>query len=101
MAAARSHPRSNNARRSAMAIPLKLNGRAAQPELPPLLQTASRAAGAQEDPFLPAGYLVPTATFDVGPTARSTPEGVSETRHQAQSDEIVVLELADGSTFIS
>jgi hypothetical protein len=82
-------------------IPLTLTGRELDAHLPALLQSATRAAGAAEDPFLPPGYLVPTRTFDVTPAARSTAEGVAEKRHEAGDDEILLLELADGSTFIT
>ena len=82
-------------------IPLTLTGREAAAQLPPQLQGATRAAGQPEDPFLPPGYLVPTGTYDVSPTARSAADGAGENRHDAEVDEIVVLELADGSTFIT
>ncbi len=82
-------------------IPLTLTGREAAAQLPPKLQGATRAAGQPGDPFLPPGYLVPTGTYDVSPTARSTTDGAGEKRHDAEADEIVVLELADGSTFIT
>ncbi len=81
-------------------IPIKITGRADAPALPPLLAGASRAAGALPDPFLPASYLRPTGTFDVGTAARSA-EGVVVHEHAAPADEIVVLELADGSTLIT
>ena len=60
-----------------------------------------RSAGQPADPFLPPNYLRPTKTFDVGPSARGGDEGSSNQRHDARPDEVLVLELADGSTFIT
>jgi hypothetical protein len=82
-------------------IPIKLSGREITAQLPPSLRPAARSAGEPPDPFLPPGYLRPTKTFDVSPSARSGADGVSEQRHDARADEVVVLELADGSTFIT
>ena len=81
-------------------IPLTLNGRKAAPALPALLRSAQRGAGGADDPFLPAGYLQPRATFDVGPAARGVAGG-GEQRHDAEADEVLVLELADGSSFVT
>jgi hypothetical protein len=81
--------------------PLDLVGRKTEPALPQLLRTAGRSAGQPDDPFLPAGYLRPTATFDVGLAARGSGEGVAEHRHESGDDEVLVLELTDGSTFIT
>ena len=81
---------------------IKLTGRRLEPALPALLRTASRAVGQSEDPFLPSGYLRPRASFDVGPAARGVGDGAAETVHEAAGDdEVLVLELADGSTFIT
>jgi len=82
-------------------ITLKLQGRENTPALPSWLKPAARSVVQDEDAFLPAGYLRPTGNFDVGASARGTVEGVAEKTHAAQGDEIVVLELTDGSTFIS
>lgn len=82
-------------------ITLKLQGRENTPALPSWLTPAARSAGQDEDEFLPAGYLRPTGSFDVGSSARAAVEGVAEKAHAAQGDEIVVLELIDGSIFIS
>ncbi len=82
-------------------ITLELNGRKLPPTLPTLLRTARRGVGEAGDPFLPAGYLQPRASFDVGPVARGATEGGGEQRHNAAADEVLVLELADGSTFIT
>ncbi len=82
-------------------ITLELNGRKTPPALPALLRTATRGAGEADDPFLPAGYLQARASFDVGPAARGAVEGGGVQRHVAAPDEVLVLELADGSTFIT
>ena len=81
-------------------ITIKLKGRADAPVLPALLGGASRAADSVGDEFLPRGYLRATASFDVGAAARSI-EGAAPLQHEAQADEVVVLELADGSTLIT
>ncbi|MEO7937233.1 MAG: CHAT domain-containing protein [Burkholderiaceae bacterium] len=81
-------------------ITLTLQGREHTPALPSWLAPSARSAGQQEDPFLPAGYLRPTGTFDVAGSARGTAEGVADKTHAAQGDAIVVLELTDGSTFL-
>jgi CHAT domain-containing protein len=82
-------------------IPLKFQGRASTPTLPSWLTPAARSVGQGEDQFLPAGYLKATGSFDVGTSARGGADGVEDKTHQAQGDEIVILELTDGSTFIS
>jgi triacylglycerol esterase/lipase EstA (alpha/beta hydrolase family) len=84
----------------AKTLSIKITGRADAAALPPLLAGPSRAAGAAPDPFLPASYLRATATFDVGSAARST-EGAAAHEHAAAAGEVVVLELADGSTLIT
>ena len=81
-------------------VPIRLVGREADRKLPPLLTPASRAAGRSDDVFLPTGYLVPTAVFDVGPAARDVGEALRQS-HDVGADEVVVLELADGSTLIT
>lgn len=84
-----------------MAIQIKLAGRAAAPRLPALLQGAARSGAQVQDPFLPAGYLQPTGTFDVSATARGGDEAAVQQALTTQDTEIVVLELADGSTLIT
>ncbi len=81
--------------------PIKLTGRERTPELPGLLRNTARSSGAAEDPFLPGGYLTPKACFDVGPAARGSDEPAVELRRDTPADEVLVLELADGSTFIT
>ena len=81
-------------------VALQLNGREAERKLPLLLTTAHRAAGNTEDAFLPSSYLVATAAFDVGPAAREV-GAASKQRHEAGANEVIVLELADGSTLIT
>jgi len=82
-------------------IPLKFRGRESTPALPSWLQSAARATGQPEDEFLPTAYLKPTGSFDVGISARGSVDGVAEVAHATAADEIIVLELTDGSTFIS
>ncbi len=81
-------------------ISIKLTGRAEEPALPAVLGSASRAADGQGDDFLPRDYLRATGTYDVGAAARSI-EGGAALERDAQADEVVVLELADGSTLIT
>ena len=81
-------------------ISIKLTGRAEEPALPAVLGSASRAADGQGDDFLPRDYLRATGTYDVGAAARSI-EGSTALERDAQADEVVVLELADGSTLIT
>ncbi len=83
-------------------IQLTLKGREeTEARLPAVLQPAARSIGKTEDPFLPSGYLTPKKTFDVSISARSGTEDVAERQHAARADEVVVLELADGGTFIT
>ena len=85
----------------AQTITIKLNGRAdAQPSLPPMLVSASRATRAAPDPFLPESYLRATGTFDVGSAARGT-EGTAAIEQPVADDEVILLELADGGTLIT
>lgn len=81
-------------------IPIKLTGRADDPSLPALLGGTTRSADAPGNEFLPPGYLRATGTFDVGTAARSV-QGAAAQQHEAAGDELVVLELADGSTLIT
>jgi hypothetical protein len=84
-----------------MAIQIKLAGRAAAPRLPALLQGTARSGTQAQDPFLPSGYLQATGTFDVSATARSGDDAATQQALTTQDTEIVVLELADGSTLIT
>ena len=84
-----------------MAIQIKLAGRPAEPRLPALLQAAARSGTQAQDPFLPSGYLQATGTFDVSATARGGDEAATQQALTTQDTEIVVLELADGSTLIT
>jgi len=79
---------------------LRLTGRELDPALPAFLQPASRGSETQQDEFFPAGYLKPVKTFDVGAATRDV-AGAKETTHDPRDDEIVVLELTDGSSFIT
>ena len=84
-------------------IALKLTGTPiAHPFLPSVLRPGMRGVGpGRSDEFLPDGYVKITSAFDVGRRSRSTPEGVIEKTIQAQGDEVVVLEMADGVTVIT
>ncbi len=82
-------------------ITIQVTGRAEAPTLPPTLVGIGRSADAADDPFLPSGYLRPTATFDVSASARSAAGAGANHAHAAQDDEIVVLELTDGGTLIT
>lgn len=82
-------------------VPLTLTGIENDASLPAILTSTARSAGGADDIFLPPGYLVPTRTFDVGPAARSAAIGAATQEHQAAADEVVVLELADGSTLVT
>ena len=82
-------------------ITIQVTGRAEAPTLPPTLVGIGRSADAADDPFLPSGYLRPTATFDVSASARSAAGAGTNRAHAAQDDEIVVLELTDGGTLIT
>jgi len=82
-------------------ISLKLNGRRTAPALPSMLRSATRGVGEPADPFLPPGYLSPRASFDVGSAARGSADGAGEQQHASAADEVLVIELADGSTFIT
>jgi triacylglycerol esterase/lipase EstA (alpha/beta hydrolase family) len=81
-------------------VVIHLRGHATAPRLPPLLTPATRSAGRGDDVFLPSGYLRPTASIDVGPAARDAGDALAQT-HVAANDEVIVLELADGSTLIT
>ncbi len=83
-------------------ITLQLNGRPADRlQLPALLSSAARAAGFSEEQFLPPGYLQPLSVFDLSPAARSGTGEALDQRHRAAPDEVLVLELADGSSLIT
>jgi triacylglycerol esterase/lipase EstA (alpha/beta hydrolase family) len=81
-------------------VPIRLVGQVADRDRPPLLNRSTRAAGRADDIFLPDGYLLPQAAFDVGPAARDVVNAAPQA-HDAAPGEIVVLELADGSTLIT
>jgi CHAT domain-containing protein len=83
-------------------ISIRLSGRPApQPSLPPLFAPASRTAGgAQGDEFLPPGYLKPVASVDIGVAARSTGSATAEVL-SPEPQELVLLELEDGSTLVT
>ena len=80
---------------------IKLSGRELPVRLPALLSASARAGNVEVDPFLPPGYLKPQSTFDVGPSARGAADAKVDAQLAAAGTEIVVLELVDGSTFIT
>ncbi|MBM4258889.1 MAG: hypothetical protein FJ147_23670 [Deltaproteobacteria bacterium] len=82
-------------------ISLKVTGREVTPTLPSFLRPTTRSAGQADDSCLPQSYLRATRSFDVSPSARSSTDGVAEKQYQARPDEIIVLELSDGSTLIT
>jgi len=82
-------------------VQIKLIGRADTPRLPTLLLPTARSGQSQDDPFLPPSYLQPRLTLDVGTAARSGGEGAAEQQHGLGVDEVLVLELADGSSLIT
>ncbi|MDM0011608.1 CHAT domain-containing protein [Variovorax sp. J22P168] len=86
------------------AIVLRITGqRSAHPELPSLLRSATRstgAPGAAPDDFLPPGLLEPRDSVDLSAAARGQPEGGTADL-EADADEVLVIELADGGTLIT
>ncbi|MFT4102112.1 MAG: hypothetical protein QM674_13950, partial [Burkholderiaceae bacterium] len=82
-------------------VSLRLTGRELAPTLPALLQPASRGGPPRQDVFLPTSYLRPVKTFDVGPVARDAAGGAQNQPLRAGDNEVVVLELSDGSTLIT
>src|SRR5690349_14453975 len=83
-------------------IPISIHGHSdAKPALPALFASTSRAVGAEPgEEFLPPGYLKATASFDVSNAARSIVAPAARP-HRARPDELVVLELEDGSTLVT
>ena len=86
----------------APSVALSLSGRETAARLPALLDPAMRGGG-PDDAFLPAGFLTPVKTWEVDALARgaASADGSAEQRHEARADDVVVLELTDGSIFIS
>ncbi|WP_440532349.1 CHAT domain-containing protein [Variovorax sp. YR566] len=86
----------------ATTIELRITGRrSTSSELPALLHASTRdPADARPDEFLPPGLIKVTAAIDIGASARGTATSVT-TQLQAASDEVLVLELADGGTLIT
>lgn len=82
-------------------IAITVDGRKLAPALPALLARARRGAAAADDPFLPAGYLQPRASFDLSAAARSGAGGGGEQRIESAAGDVLVVELVDGSTFVT
>ena len=82
-------------------VQIRLTGRETETRLPPLLTPAARSAGRDDDVFLPSGYLVATRVFDVSPAARGSADGTARQAHDAGPNEVIVLELANGSMLVT
>lgn len=80
-------------------VALTVAGQPQAPRLPALLAPAQRAAGGQDDPFLPADYLQATGLVDVTPAARSVTSTVQQI--DATQGDLLALEMTDGSTLIT
>ena len=85
------------------AIPIRLTGRElpGHPK-PALLGSFSRSSGAPaaDDGFLPSAYIKVETSFDVGMVARSA-AGAQVLDQPVGPDEVLVIELADGSTLVT
>ncbi|WP_172843936.1 CHAT domain-containing protein [Variovorax sp. HW608] len=84
-------------------IVLKLTGREnTKPEVPALLRSSARGIGgpSSEDDFLPDGLLTPKAGIELGAGARGAAE-TAACELTAAEDEVLVIDLADGSTLIT
>jgi hypothetical protein len=82
-------------------VKIQFNGRATEAKLPSLLTPAARSAGRSDDVFLPSGYLTAGPSFDLSPAARGAADGAAKQEHEAVANEVILLELADGSTLIT
>ena len=82
-------------------VKIQLSGRETEAKLPSLLTPAARSAGRSDDLFLPAGYLTAGRSFDLSPTARGAADGAAKHEHSAAANEVILLELADGSLLIT
>lgn len=85
------------------ALALKLTGRAlGTAALPALLRTGSaRAASMAADPFLAAGTFEVVQAFDLGPAGRAAADGVRDEHVEVRPGQVLVLELADGTTLVT
>jgi hypothetical protein len=83
-----------------MTVAIRLLAREEDARLPPSFGMAQRGAGADADPFFPANYLKPTGTFELaGPSRDVGP--VTPERRELKDGELLVLQLEDGSEFIT
>lgn len=72
------------------------------PELPLLLRpSATRAAAAVPDPFLPDDYLRVVEAYDLTPAGRSAVTAVQDVDLEVLPGQLLVLELPDGTTLIT
>lgn len=85
-----------------MAFILEVNGRQPrQPEVPTLLGAASRSADPRHDALLPPDYVQLRQSVLLGPAARDASAGPSAPELRADDDEVLLLELVDGSTLVT
>ena len=86
-----------------VATTLKLTGsRLTVPHVPALLRAAAaRDAAGAADPFLPDDYLRTVAAYDISPTGRSGATTEPDIEISLAPGQILVLELADGTTLIT
>ncbi|MGJ7507368.1 DUF7379 domain-containing protein [Variovorax sp. GT1P44] len=84
-------------------IVLRITGRKSdKPEVPSLLRSTTRGGvgDTAQDAFLPSGLLQAKASIDLSASARGAPDGGSNDL-EADADEVLVIELADGGTLIT
>ena len=85
---------------------LKITGRWTETaQVPALLQPATRSTGrgdggVDDDPFIGDGLLTASRSIELSSGVRGAPEGDTETL-TPPDDEVLVIELADGSTLIT
>ena len=86
-----------------VATTLKLTGsRLTVPQVPALLRAAAaRDASGVADPFLPDDYLRTVAAYDISLTGRSSATTEPDLEIPLEPGQILVLELADGTTLIT
>lgn len=83
-----------------MTVSVRLLAHEEDARLPPSFALAQRAAGAGANPFFPPNYLKPTGTFELaGPSRDVGP--VAAQPHALRDDELLVLQLEDGSEFFT
>lgn len=85
------------------ALALKLTGRALDAAVLPALLRAgpAREASTAADPFLAAGTFEVVRAFDLSPAGRAAVDGVHDERVEVHPGQVLVLELADGTTLVT